>query len=163
MNYVVGFMYSRLQDKVILVQKINPEWQRDLYNGVGGKIEKDETPIDAMVREFKEETKIFTTVGEWKLIGIIEDGLAKVYFYTCEKRYLPPIDLLNDNSEPLAKISIRSLLDGLYKEDVVLNLNWIIPYIYYGDPDLKFYQGATVAHDLEFQNHLTSLEELYKI
>ena len=34
--YVAGFMYSKDRKKVVLIEKINPEWQRGLLNGVGG-------------------------------------------------------------------------------------------------------------------------------
>ncbi len=42
--YVTGFMYSIDRKRVVLIEKINPEWQKGHLNGVGGKIEKDETP-----------------------------------------------------------------------------------------------------------------------
>lgn len=40
------------------------------YNGVGGKIEKDETPEEAMIRETKEE--ILVTPTKYEKVGIIE-------------------------------------------------------------------------------------------
>jgi len=40
------------------------------YNGIGGKIEKDETPEDAMIRETQEE--ILVTPTNYEQVGIIE-------------------------------------------------------------------------------------------
>jgi len=42
-------------NQVLLIKKARPNWQAGRYNGVGGKIEADETPMQAMRREFKEE------------------------------------------------------------------------------------------------------------
>jgi 8-oxo-dGTP diphosphatase len=40
---------------ILIVIKDRPEWQKDRANLVGGKIEQGETPIEAAVRELKEE------------------------------------------------------------------------------------------------------------
>jgi len=55
-RYVVGFLFSEDQSRVLLVWKNRPAWQNGKLNGVGGKIEAGETPLQAMEREFKEET-----------------------------------------------------------------------------------------------------------
>lgn len=62
-RYVLGFGFTEPTRSagtgVILIKKKRPDWQAGLLNGVGGKIEKDESPYQAMRREFREET------GEW--------------------------------------------------------------------------------------------------
>lgn len=55
-EYVLGFMFNLAESKVLLVWKNRPAWQAGKLNGVGGKIEEGETPIQAMNREFAEET-----------------------------------------------------------------------------------------------------------
>jgi 8-oxo-dGTP pyrophosphatase MutT (NUDIX family) len=55
-RYVVGFLFSQDESKVLLVWKNRPAWQNGKLNGIGGKIEAGETPLQAMEREFKEET-----------------------------------------------------------------------------------------------------------
>lgn len=47
MQYVLGFMFSNLMNNVVLLQKQKPNWQKGLWNGVGGKVESGEEPIDA--------------------------------------------------------------------------------------------------------------------
>lgn len=73
MQYVGGMMFTSDRSRVVMVLKSKPEWQAGMFNVIGGKIEKGEEPIDAMVREFREETGIETTIDEWeyftKLIG----------------------------------------------------------------------------------------------
>lgn len=63
-KYVVGFAFN--DNHVLLIEKKRPSWQKGLYNGLGGHIEGDETPVAAMVREFKEECGIATKEPDWE-------------------------------------------------------------------------------------------------
>lgn len=60
-SYTVGFLINQTGSKVMLIKKAKPEWQRGLFNGIGGFIEQGETPHEAMIREFLEETGIEIT------------------------------------------------------------------------------------------------------
>lgn len=62
-KYVVGFYFSTDKKSVILIKKNRPEGYVGKINGVGGKIEENEDPIDAMSREFFEETGLI--VYDW--------------------------------------------------------------------------------------------------
>lgn len=58
-RYVAVFLLQRRGPafvRVFLVRKTHPEWQAGLMNAVGGEIEPGETPLEAAVREFREET-----------------------------------------------------------------------------------------------------------
>jgi 8-oxo-dGTP diphosphatase len=57
-SYVVGFMFSEYCNEIALIKKKRPEWQKGRLNGIGGHIEKNEVPHDAMYREFEEEAGI---------------------------------------------------------------------------------------------------------
>jgi 8-oxo-dGTP diphosphatase len=54
-EFVVGFLFSRCEQRVVLIEKNRPEWQAGLLNGPGGKIEPGETTLEAIRREFREE------------------------------------------------------------------------------------------------------------
>ena len=119
--YVTGFMYSVDRKHVVLIEKINPKWQRGLLNGVGGKIEKNETPEMAMSRECEEETGVATAPEEWKVFSIINRPLKyKVYFlYT-----------LNNNAIHAKTVEEEKV--GIYEVDdlphnTLYNLKWLIP------------------------------------
>lgn len=55
MKYVLGFIFGKTHNFVLLQRKAKPDWQKGRYNGVGGKIEDGETPEQAMTREGVEE------------------------------------------------------------------------------------------------------------
>lgn len=63
-RYVVGFMFDQSMEEVALIRKNKPEWQAGLLNGVGGKIEPNESALFAMRREFLEEAGSETD-GMW--------------------------------------------------------------------------------------------------
>lgn len=56
-HYVMGFVFNKTSNRVLLVKKLRPEWAVGRWNGVGGKIEPiDKSPLLAMHRESFEET-----------------------------------------------------------------------------------------------------------
>lgn len=55
-QYVVGFMFTEDTTQVLLIRKTRPNWQAGFLNGIGGHIEEGEDKLDAMRREFWEET-----------------------------------------------------------------------------------------------------------
>ena len=56
MKYVVGIVYNK--ENVLLISKKRPTWQAGMLNGIGGKIEPGENPLQAMIRECKEECNL---------------------------------------------------------------------------------------------------------
>jgi 8-oxo-dGTP diphosphatase len=86
-KYVVAFMLTPDFKFVWLIKKNKPEWQKDCLNGIGGKIEAGETPIQAIIREIKEEAgltfepKQLTDIG--RMIGTNNDGSEfQVHIFT---------------------------------------------------------------------------------
>ena len=138
--YVAGFMYSKDRKKVVLIEKINPEWQRGLLNGVGGKIEKNETPHMAMSREFKEETGVNTSPEEWKVFSVI-DGPSKykVYFL-----YTLSDNLINVKTVEKEKVGIYEVSD--LPPHTMYNLKWLIPMSL--DPKLPFRTPVSIEESV---------------
>ena len=73
---VAGFLLNHQATQVALVLKKRPKWQAGNYNAIGGKIEAGETSLEAMHREFREETGVlidtwihFETIGgeDWQV------------------------------------------------------------------------------------------------
>ena len=56
-NYVVIMLFNRDYSKLLLIKR-NKKPYKGCWNGIGGKIENDETPLEAAKRECMEETGI---------------------------------------------------------------------------------------------------------
>lgn len=66
-HYVLGYAFLIETEEVLLIKKTKPAWMVGKLNGVGGKVESEEHPLDSMIREFKEETNIDAT--DWQCFG----------------------------------------------------------------------------------------------
>ena len=106
-HYVMGFVFNEAQNRVLLIKKLRPEWMKNRWNGIGGHIEPGETPLEAMIRESKEECDTFYS---WihKITFICPGGTIFVYG-TIEPTYKIPFEQVED--EKLAVWSIRHLPD----------------------------------------------------
>jgi 8-oxo-dGTP diphosphatase len=60
-QYVVGVIFDLSYENVLLIKKNRPDYLKSLWNGIGGKVEKNESYYDAMVRETQEECGLTIT------------------------------------------------------------------------------------------------------
>jgi|SRR6266850_1758320 len=122
-TYVVGFLFDPNAHSVALIRKLRPAWQKGCLNGIGGKIEPGETPKDAMVREFAEETGAH--VSGWKFFCRMYGDDWEVF---CFKAFGDHILSTKTDEEV-----VRVFLEDLENHKVIPNLNWLIPMAL--DPD----------------------------
>jgi 8-oxo-dGTP diphosphatase len=120
-SYCLGFIFDALQDNVLLIQKRRPEWQVGKLNGIGGKVETGETPLEAMVRETREECDLLIQEALWQRVAQLEGKTFYAEVFT---------SVLTDQN---------SLIQSLTDEEVqwypihplpdlvISNLNWLIP------------------------------------
>lgn len=124
---VVGFMFAGGASSVLLVCKLRPDWQRGLWNGVGGVMERDETPVQAMMREFQEETNYETTAEDWRHFAT-EVGPFGSYAYffssTLKSHHRSSWPSHNDAGE---KLMWRGVNDVVCSSMVLGNLHWLVP------------------------------------
>jgi 8-oxo-dGTP diphosphatase len=127
-NYVVGFMFNVTLDKVLLIKKDHPDWQKGKLNGVGGKREGSEFSRETMVREFNEEAGCETVIKDWmlRLVMFVKDQtgmvVAEVLFYMM----VGAIERCHTVTSE--QIEIHNVVD-IARLPVVENLKWIIPLI----------------------------------
>ena len=122
MDYVAGFAFTSQNRKVTLIQKQRPKWQRGMYNGVGGRIQEGERPIEAMVREFEEEAgvKVF---GWENFITLVFEGNQRVYFF---RAFLSPEEAVRVRTmtdEPVVQMPVKEITHLA----IISNLAWLIP------------------------------------
>jgi len=113
-NYVLGFLFNNKLDKVILIEKNRPEFLKGKLNGIGGKVELNETYIDAIVREFKEETGIDIHHEEWNDLGEIKDNhffVQSFYAKVNDKRF---DECKTMETEKVLKFSVNELNNDSY-------------------------------------------------
>lgn len=80
-HMVLGFMFHDFLHSVVLLRKTHPDWQAGLLNGVGGKIEPGESPIAAMVREYREEVHCQTRQEDWFNFGCLNGASFNVQLF----------------------------------------------------------------------------------
>lgn len=114
-RWVVGFLFQG--DRVALVAKTHPEWQAGKLNGVGGKVESDETPLQAMQREFAEEAG--AQVEDWREFAVLNVEAGAIHFFCSHGEHE-----LKSLTEEI--VSWHPLSD-LATLPVIPNLHWLIP------------------------------------
>lgn len=84
-KFTVGFVFTPGFEKVLLVHKEKPEWQKGLMNGVGGKYEPGESAEECVSREVEEESGLVIAPELWRYVGKMKtetwcvDVLASVW------------------------------------------------------------------------------------
>lgn len=123
-DYVAGFMFSVDRRSVMLIKKNRPEWQKGFYNGIGGHIEDGESPVDAMVREFREEAGLYTVDTEWTEFAVItgEDDRHpwRVHFFYAVGQMEAAVQ---KTDEELGGCYVTDL----HKHPIIRNLSYLIP------------------------------------
>lgn len=137
-RYVVGFVFH--DDEVLLIEKNRPSWQRGRLNGVGGHVEPGETFLQAMVREFAEETGWHFQGWEHfaTLCGDDRDSHRQgahtgtdfeVAFFR-GMAYSPGLPDVHPTDEPPRWARVNNLPDT-----VLPNLRWLIPLAWHAHRD----------------------------
>lgn len=80
MRVVVGIITDN--EEILLLKKNNPDWQKGLYNGIGGKVELNTTPLETIIKKCQEELGV--NILNWIELDseITSSGIEIVYFLT---------------------------------------------------------------------------------
>jgi len=124
--YVMGFVFNKAKDRVLLIRKNKPEWQAGHWNGVGGKInvigmenEVDASPLAAIRREVEEETGMVGLNWEHCITFTCPGGTVFVFKAVSSTEEIMYEQLETEQLEVWR-------LDSLPKK-LMNNLKWIIP------------------------------------
>ena len=119
-KYVAGFLYS-YGHELLLINKLKPEWQKGKLNAIGGKIEQNETPHEAMIREFREETSV--VIETWTPTIELSGDDWIVYFF----RDIVSSSILHTYKNTTNEICEVIDLTKPLPKNIIWNLNWLIP------------------------------------
>ena len=117
MRYVCGFLFTHDRSRVVLIRKLKPKWQRGLVNGVGGKIEPDESPSAAMTREFNEEAGL--SIPHWEPLCSLGGKDFSVDFFYCFG------DAWSAKTQECEEIFLVNPLH--LPTNVIPNIRWLVP------------------------------------
>jgi 8-oxo-dGTP diphosphatase len=121
--FTLGFVFDQSLQNVLLIHKSRPESQKGRVNGLGGKIEKNETPLQCIVREVKEESNLQTDPTQWIALGSILDknvwhAYVFAYVYTNVQT-----DAKSMEDQPVEWFPVDNL-----PKNSMNNLAWLIPF-----------------------------------
>ena len=124
---VVGTMFFK--DEKLLIDKPR---KRPTYQMIGGRVEENETPLQAAIRECHEELGNEATFDESKIVLVMEfneiatsDGKTPIHFYVFQ--YTGELKGNLTTSEEIEKFLWYSTKDG---EDILSNTlkHEVVPY-----------------------------------
>lgn len=116
---VLAFIFDSSLQKVLLIHKNRPEWQKGKLNGIGGKLNPKERKEAGITREVHEETNL--VISKWKYIGSLQNDKDLVYcFTTIYNNQLT--DALTTTDEKIEWVAIDKLPLNVHP-----NLTWLIP------------------------------------
>ena len=119
-RYVLGFLLD--PERVVLIRKTHPEWQRGRLNGIGGKIEEGEDSFVAMEREFHEEAGAW--IDHWTCFGMLRNvqlGYEVELFFALVEDVRPLVSRQTDEI-----VTVKELAQLERDVSVIPNVRWMI-------------------------------------
>ena len=118
---VLGFLFDF--NDVLLIEKARPNWQKGRLNGIGGHIEDGESPIQAMIREFKEETQ-YEFGNHWYNFGKMGCGTDwEVFLFSS----ISTSNFNELNDRVIGDETLKVCSKDNLPVTVLPNLEWLIP------------------------------------
>lgn len=127
--YCLGFAFNRSQfaeqERVLLIRKNRPDWQKGKLNGIGGHVEPGEFPVDAMTREFREECGLDVPANDWTRVCNLVYPDAGVHVFSVQlcSRVIDSYKSLTD--EKVRLFWVKELFPNV--DQLVPNLPWLVP------------------------------------
>lgn len=126
---MAGFLFNELQGETLLAMVLKQKGPAPLlgkWNALGGKIEPNETPRQAMEREFYEETGARVTA--WRKFCVLSSANGDpcpgvVHFFTSHQ----PAALHQMGSEIIGWQNVSVITSRAVRFAIVPNLLWLIP------------------------------------
>jgi 8-oxo-dGTP diphosphatase len=124
-EYVLGYAFTNDKKNMAVVLKSKPKWQAGRFNAIGGKIENNELPYTAMIREFKEETGVF--IDKWRKFCVLGDNNNAFFKLHCYVTMVESLDNLRTMEEEQIMVFPVDKLLSMDDTQIIPNLKWLIP------------------------------------
>lgn len=121
-KYTIGALFTPDFEKVLLIKKEKPAWQKGKYNFPGGSVEDGESSHECVAREFKEETGLDLPPDNWTYIGKI-DNPQNYYVDMLTSICYSPENVQTLTDEKCEWIEVDKL-----PENIISNLAWLVPF-----------------------------------
>jgi 8-oxo-dGTP diphosphatase len=118
-EYSLGFLFSPFKNKVALLLKSKPKWQEGRYNGIGGKVEKGETALQAMVREFEEEAGV--KIKNWNQYAVLQGEGFKVTIFWAASNKISDVKTMTKE-----KVEVFDTGEDKLPANMITNVRWLI-------------------------------------
>jgi 8-oxo-dGTP pyrophosphatase MutT (NUDIX family) len=121
-EYSCGFIFDISGNRVLLIKKKPNSPTPNLWNGIGGRLEVDETIETCMVRETKEELGIDISEENWHKFAILTGQNIqcdwKVHFFRTFSNKITEAKQMENEEISIFQVKLLP--------DVVPNVNWLI-------------------------------------
>ena len=107
-------IYVYRGDKILMVHRKRSDVHEGKWNGLGGKLEADESPLTAAQRELAEESGLALEESQFKGLGVLSFPLFKPKKKEDWLVYVFRVDLPSNDSSPV------------YQENPEGELHWIL-------------------------------------
>ncbi len=120
-KYTLGFLFNKELTKVLLIHKQRPMWQKGMVNGLGGKFENQESALECIAREVKEETDILIEPKKWVKFAELHSSKFAVEVLTAIYSG-PETDAIDNEDQRVEWFDVKHL-----PKNIMTNLAWLIP------------------------------------
>lgn len=125
-QYCLGFLFDEDYRAVMLIRKARPDWQKGKLNGVGGHVEEGEEPLQAMAREFKEETGASIAEGTWRCFGALEGTDFRVHLFYTTLPAAALYSIWNEAPKSGEQVGLYHPFNLASRGDVLSNVPWLV-------------------------------------
>jgi 8-oxo-dGTP diphosphatase len=127
-KFVIGFLFDG-KGNVALIEKNRPDWQKGRFNGIGGQVEKGETPLKAITREFMEEAG---PIINWRQFCVLKGDGYRLYCFTSRDK----TEISTKTDEKVGWYPVEKL-----PANILPNMRWLIPMANY-----QYEISGTIIH-----------------